>query len=138
MEKKQAEIETYKLKVVELRLWKKKWQSRIRNNELKKRKRKEKLDKRRKWIKEQIEKGYMHKSCTILVHSRAKFPFEPGFEPVKKRGIKKSDLENNPENMSPFIKGMKYDHFKFCLLLYYISHSFLVFFTNYKVWQVLT
>ena len=54
LEKKRAEIETYKLKVVELRLWKKKYQGRLRNNEMKKRKRKSKMDARRQWIKEQI------------------------------------------------------------------------------------
>ena len=105
VEKKQAEIETYKLKVVELRLWKKKWQGKCRNNELKKRKRKEKNDKRRAWIKEQIEKGYMHKSCTILIHSRAKFPNEPGFEPIKKpRGINKKFA--SADNLCPLIKGV--------------------------------
>ncbi len=105
VEKKKAEIETYKLKVVELRLWKKKWQGKCRNNELKKRKRKEKNDKRRAWIKEQIEKGYMHKSCTILIHSRAKFPNEPGFEPIKKpRGINKKFASE--DNLCPLIKGV--------------------------------
>ena len=108
LEKKRSEIETYKLKVVELRLWKKKWQSRLRNNEMKKRKRKSKMDARRAWIKEQIEKGYMHKSCTILVHSRAKFPFEPGFEPLKskKSGKKSGQSAENPDNLCPFIKGV--------------------------------
>ena len=106
VEKKKADIEMYKLKIVELRLWKKKWQAKVRNNGLKKRKRKEKMDKRRAWIKEQIEKGYMHKSCTILIHSRAKFPYESGFEPSKKpRGLTKK-FAATPDNLCPFIKGV--------------------------------
>ena len=40
LEKRRAEIETYKLKVVELKLWKRKWQTRQRSLQLKKRKRK--------------------------------------------------------------------------------------------------
>ena len=54
------------------------------------------MDKRREWINEQISKGYMHKSCKVLIHSRAKFPFEPGFdiETTRKR-MKKSIPEDN-------------------------------------------
>ncbi len=78
--KKESELESYKLKVVELKLWKRKWQTQQRSLEVKKKKQLAKVEKRREWIAEQIKKGYMHKSCKVLIHSRSKFPFEPGFE----------------------------------------------------------
>ena len=96
LEKRRAEIETYKLKVVELKLWKRKWQTRQRSLQLKKKKKTEKMENRRQWISDQISKGFMHKSCKVLVHSRAKFPFEPGFDVASSRKrIKKSIPENN-------------------------------------------
>lgn len=99
LQKRKAEIETYKLKVVELKLWKRKWQTRQRSLEQKKRKRKEKMEKRRIWINDQIKKGFMHKSCKVLVHSRAKFPFEIGFE--KRKGKKSSE-----DNLASQIRGV--------------------------------
>jgi hypothetical protein len=102
LERRKKSIEMYKLKVVELRLWKKKWQSRQRTLDAKKRKRKEKFDTRRVWIKDQIDKGYMHKSCKVLLHSRSKFPFEAGFEAAGKRPRK-----GIPEdNLATLIKGV--------------------------------
>ena len=94
VEKKKSEIETYKLKVVELKLWRRNFLNKQRAATTKKKRRKEKLDIRRQWIEEQIQKGYMHKSCKILIHSRAKFPFEPGFE-QSKRKIRKSFPADN-------------------------------------------
>lgn len=44
----------------------------------------------------------MHKSCKVLVHSRAKFPFEDGFVCTSKR-LKKAATD---DNTAPLIKGM--------------------------------
>ena len=107
LEKRRAEIETYKLKVVELKLWKRKWQTRQRSLQLKKRKRKEKNDQRREWINEQISKGYMHKSCKVLVHSRAKFPFEPGFDMESSRKRMKKSISD--DNLACLIRGVHID-----------------------------
>lgn len=101
LQKRQAEIENYKLKVVELKLWKRKWVTKQRSLRIKALKRKEKLAKRRQWINEQIEKGYMHKSCKVLIHSRAKFPFEAGFEAGK---ITKK--KSNHDNQAALISGV--------------------------------
>ena len=87
---------------MELKLWKRNWQSKQRSLERQKKLRKLKLDKRRVWIQEQIDKGYMHKSCKVLVHSRAKFPFEDGFVCTSKR-LKKAATD---DNTAPLIKGM--------------------------------
>ena len=43
----------------------------------------------------------MHKSCKVLVHSRAKFPFEDGFVCTSKR-LKKAAID---DNTAPLIKG---------------------------------
>ena len=86
---------------MELKLWKRNWQSKQRSLERQKKLRKLKLDKRRVWIQEQIDKGYMHKSCKVLVHSRAKFPFEDGFVCTSKR-LKKAAVD---DNTAPLIKG---------------------------------
>ena len=51
---------------MELKLWKRNWQSKQRSLERQKKIRKQKMDKRRIWIQEQIDKGYMHKSCKVL------------------------------------------------------------------------
>ena len=107
LEKRRAEIETYKLKVVELKLWKRKWQTRQRSLQLKKRKRKEKIVKRREWINEQISKGYMHKSCKVLVHTRAKFPFEPGFDMESSRKRMKKSISD--DNLACLIRGVHID-----------------------------
>ena len=92
--------------LVELKLWKRNWQSKQRSLERQKKLRKLKLDKRRVWIQEQIDKGYMHKSCKVLVHSRAKFPFEDGFVCTSKR-LKKAATD---DNTAPLIKGMYVVH----------------------------
>ena len=65
------------------------------------------MDKRRDWINDQISKGYMHKSCKVLIHSRAKFPFESGFdiESTRKR-MKKSIPE---DNLACLIRGVHVD-----------------------------
>ena len=107
LEKRRAEIETYKLKVVELKLWKRKWQTRQRSLQLKKRKRKEKIVQRREWINEQISKGYMHKSCKVLVHTRAKFPFEPGFDMESSRKRMKKSISD--DNLACLIRGVHID-----------------------------
>ena len=102
---------------VELKLWKRNWQSKQRSLERQKKMRKAKIDKRRSWIQDQIDKGFMHKSCKVLVHSRAKFPFEEGFVCNQKR-LKKSISE---ENQAPLIKGK---HLLVCEL---ISQNILVY-----------
>ncbi len=79
LESKIKSIDLLKLKLTELRLWKKQWTSRQGAKKTKRKRRKEFLDKRRAWIKEQIELGHMDKSCRILVYTKHKLPFEPGF-----------------------------------------------------------
>lgn len=102
VEKLQSDLEMYKLKVIELRLWKTKWRNQQRSNESKKRLLKEKLEKRRAFINDQIQKGYMHKTCKVLIHSRAKFPFEEGFD---QNNLKRTRRGFPEDNLSYLIKG---------------------------------
>lgn len=108
LQKRQADIESYKLKVVELKLWKRKWVTKQRSLRIKTLKRKEKVAKRRQWINEQIDKGFMHKSCKVLIHSRAKFPFESGFEaaPAAAGKNNKNKKLNTTDNQAALISGV--------------------------------